>query len=71
MREMIFFTPVEVEEYKTTNSAQVLNAVVSLELEDQEEIAKKIAFYTYTSVSSQSYIFSNETVCFKSTLLVC
>jgi hypothetical protein len=50
MREVIFFTPVEVDEYKSTNSVEVLDAVIALNLTDQKEIAKQMVSKTYELV---------------------
>lgn len=50
MDEVIFFTPVEVDEYRSTDSVKILNSVVELRLTNQEEIVRQIAFKTYTSV---------------------
>ncbi|KAI6191247.1 hypothetical protein M3Y97_00207600 [Aphelenchoides bicaudatus] len=47
MHEIIFFTPVDLDEYKSTNSAEVLNNVVELNLSNQTEIARQIALETY------------------------
>lgn len=51
MKELIFFTPIDLEEYKATNSADVLNHVVELNLTDQVEIVKQIALEVQNLVS--------------------
>jgi hypothetical protein len=51
MQEMIFFTPIDLEEYNSTNSAELLNHVVELNLTDQVEIVRQIALEAQNLVS--------------------